>query len=95
MSEMTPEELATHNLNVLRSAGEDLHHRNLARTALLKANQGLEVDGLDLLSIKLDIILDVLVDQDQTQRAYLGLVFQQKYQELLAKMENDPEGTQA
>lgn len=79
------------NCDTVASASEDLHHRNLARMALLRENHGVEVSGLDLLNLKYEILIDELVGQDHLRRLLLGFHFQQAFAEHLSQLESGHE----
>ncbi len=73
---VTAEDLNKYNCGVLSSAIEDMHHQNLARMALLQTNAGITVAEADLLGIKFELLLDLLVEGNLLRRLQVGFAFQ-------------------
>lgn len=74
------------NCDTVAAAIEDMHHRNLATMTLLDANHGVTIDPYDLLSMKFELLLDLLTEGDVFKRLQVGFCFQQRLAEHLANL---------
>lgn len=86
-TELTEDELYAQNCDTVASAIEDLHHRNLARMTILQAAHHVEVNPHDLLAMKFEILLDLLVGENKLLKLQVGFTFQQQLAERLTALE--------
>lgn len=75
------------NCETVAAAIEDLHHRNLARMTILGENHHIQINPHDLLALKFDILLDLIVGENHLLKLQVGFTFQQQLAERLTALE--------